>query len=243
MNRLTADQKKKCQDFLNFTESTEAKAIQYLKDSNWNLETACDRYFNDPNNIPESKVSQGKIVDLFNTYKDTNEEKIQENLERFCKDLGVQGELLEFGLLWKFKVKVMGEITKEEFINACNQLKVDGLAKLKSEIQQIKTQLNQEQQFKEFYTFTYDLGRLENQKNVGLDMAIELWSVVMGPKYKDLQTWFEFLKSKHNLAISKDTWALFYDFVKIANDDINKYDSDGAWPVLLDDFVDYLKKK
>lgn len=42
--------------------------------------------------------------------------------------------------------------------------------------------------------------------------------------------------------ITQDTWSLFLQFSEQVGDDLSKFDEDGAWPVLIDDFVDHLKE-
>ncbi|KAF2074619.1 hypothetical protein CYY_004058 [Polysphondylium violaceum] len=243
MNRLTSDQKKKVTEFISITQSTESKAISYLKNGNWQIENSVDSYFSDPSNIPQ--VSTKSLESLFDKYKDSDDDKISgENILRLCKDIKVSNEIMEFAVLWRFKAKVLGEISKKEFIDTLTRMGIDSISKLEGDIKSLKSSLDSnESTYKELYIYTYDLGKIENQKNVSLDTAIELWKVVLASKFKDSEIWFDFLRKKHNLAISKDCWALFYDFVKIANDNINNYDSDGAWPVLIDEFVEYYKEQ
>lgn len=54
----------------------------------------------------------------------------------------------------------------------------------------------------------------------------------------------EFLQQpKAPRVINKDQWNNIYEFSKTINTDLSNYSIDGAWPVLLDDFVDFLQKK
>jgi len=43
------------------------------------------------------------------------------------------------------------------------------------------------------------------------DIAIAMWSIVLKDKFRFLDQWIEFVKSRQN-GISKDTWALLLEF-------------------------------
>lgn len=54
----------------------------------------------------------------------------------------------------------------------------------------------------------------------------------------------EFLQQpKAPRVINKDQWNNIFEFSKTINTDLSNYSIDGAWPVLLDDFVDFLLQK
>ncbi len=48
-------------------------------------------------------------------------------------------------------------------------------------------------------------------------------------------------QEKYGKSISKDTWSLFLDFINSCDADFKEYDEDGAWPVVIDSFVEYAR--
>lgn len=116
--------------------------------------------------------------------------------------------------------------------------------------------------FKGVYTYTFEFGKVEGQKSLPLDTAIALWELLLPARYIHLQYWFTFLKvsyimneslkEKHGKSISKDTWNLFWDFIEGCRGDYDQHDDEGmlrikvvmggAWPVLIDSFVPYMKE-
>jgi DCN1-like protein 1/2 len=65
--------------------------------------------------------------------------------------------------------------------------------------------------------------------------------MLLKDRFKYLDLWIKFLEESRTRAISRDTWALLLEFTKTINDELDNYDPEGAWPVLIDEFVDYIK--
>ena len=44
--------------------------------------------------------------------------------------------------------------------------------------------------------------------------------------------------------VTKDVWEMLLTFVTTVNqDDMGDYDDEGAWPVLIDDYVEWFREK
>ncbi|XP_011928979.1 DCN1-like protein 4 isoform X3 [Papio anubis] len=54
---------------------------------------------------------------------------------------------------------------------------------------------------------------------------------------------FDFARQSKYKVINKDQWCNVLEFSRTINLDLSNYDEDGAWPVLLDEFVEWYKDK
>ncbi|XP_023226657.1 DCN1-like protein 4 isoform X2 [Centruroides sculpturatus] len=54
---------------------------------------------------------------------------------------------------------------------------------------------------------------------------------------------YDFARQSKYKVINKDQWCNVLEFSRTINSDLSNYDEDGAWPVLLDEFVEWLKAK
>eukprot|EP01116_Phalansterium_solitarium_P000923 TRINITY_DN10760_c0_g1_i1.p1 TRINITY_DN10760_c0_g1~~TRINITY_DN10760_c0_g1_i1.p1 ORF type:complete len:222 (+),score=64.47 TRINITY_DN10760_c0_g1_i1:88-753(+) len=78
-----------------------------------------------------------------------------------------------------------------------------------------------------------------------LGTAVQCWAVLVAEGVlvcPFFNRWLHFLSEQRLAGIPRDTWMLFYDFcAEHATNNFDKYDYDGAWPTLMDDFVHFVR--
>lgn len=113
---------------------------------------------------------------------------------------------------------------------------IDQLIKLMS-------QLNVKEDFFEFsnfYEFVFFILRENGQKNITVNRAIAAWKLVLSGRFRLLNHWCDFVEKNQRHNISEDTWVQILAFSRCVHEDLEGYDPGGAWPVLIDDFVEHM---
>lgn len=194
----------------------------------------------------EPRVSESKIYQLFDQYKDSLEDAIlSEGIENLCNDLQLNPDDFKVLVLaWKLNASQMCRFTKSEFVQGLKNMKSDSIKGIQQKLSEIIGDLNRDsEQFKDLYRFTFKFGLdvSTGQRILPTDIAIVLWRLVFTSNEPPiLDRWLMYLeKNPHIRGIPKDTWYMFLNFCEFVSDDLSSYDDTEAWPSLFDDFVEY----
>eukprot|EP00193_Tetraselmis_chui_P009702 CAMPEP_0177751958 /NCGR_PEP_ID=MMETSP0491_2-20121128/663_1 /TAXON_ID=63592 /ORGANISM="Tetraselmis chuii, Strain PLY429" /LENGTH=265 /DNA_ID=CAMNT_0019267129 /DNA_START=526 /DNA_END=1319 /DNA_ORIENTATION=- len=93
------------------------------------------------------------------------------------------------------------------------------------------------------YRFAFWICRDAGKRNMPVDRAVAAWHLMLNGRFRLLERWLTFIRDESGvMTISEDTWRQVLDFTRCILGDMSNYDLTGAWPVLLDEFVEKLRK-
>ncbi|XP_061347398.1 defective in cullin neddylation protein AAR3 [Gastrolobium bilobum] len=95
-------------------------------------------------------------------------------------------------------------------------------------------------EFSRFYDFVFFMCRENGQKNITVSRAVTAWKLVLAGRFPLLHPWCDFVEKNQRYNISEDTWQQVLAFSWCTRDNLEAYDPEGAWPVLIDDFVEHM---
>uniref|UniRef100_A0A2P2JPG8 Defective in cullin neddylation protein n=1 Tax=Rhizophora mucronata TaxID=61149 RepID=A0A2P2JPG8_RHIMU len=95
-------------------------------------------------------------------------------------------------------------------------------------------------EFSCFYDFVFFMCRKNGQKNITVSKAVTAWKLVLVGRFRLLNQWCDFVQENQRHNISEDTWQQVLAFSRCVHENLEGYDPEGAWPVLIDDFVEHM---
>lgn len=190
-----------------------------------------------------------RIDNLFESYANKSLGLIDpDGIEALCKDVHVDHTDVRMLILaWKLKAEKQGYFSKDEWQKGLKCLGADTLPKLRKAINGLKKEVTVPECFEDFYSYAFQYCLTEEkQRSVDIETICELLNVVLRSEFPtQVNLLTEYLKIQNDYrALNIDHWRNFYRFFKeVSLIDLRSYDSSQAWPVILDNFVDWLKEK
>lgn len=168
-----------------------------------------------------------------------------EGIAAFCEELGIDAatDVIALVLIWRLGGgSKPGCVSKSEFTTGMRALGARTVADLKPRLQLMDPGMLEDKEFREFYKFVFQFSREGTHKTIEKDMITALLPMVLRcDKAPHLQLMLEFLTAgcPASKRITLDQWDSFLLFNRSVRLDLADYDADSAWPVLLDEYVDW----
>lgn len=190
-----------------------------------------------------------RIDAFFNTYANTSSGLIDpEGIERLCSDVEVDHtDVRTLMLAWKMKAEKQGYFTLEEWRTGFKAIRVSNKYALKKALPELEKEVRRPTNFVDFYSYSFRYCLTEEkQKSIDIDSICELLNIVLGSQYQaQVDLFVQYLKTQNDYkVINMDQWMGFYRFCEeISFPDLSNYDPELAWPLILDNFVEWLREK
>lgn len=192
--------------------------------------------------IAEKLFSNKKCLAWFHGYAGPDKVVGPEAMEKFCIDIGVEPEnIIMLVLAWHLEAASMGFFTKEEWLRGMTLLQCDCTERLQSKLDYLRGELNDSVVFKNIYRYAFDFARDKDQRSLDMDTAKSMLALLLETTWPLFPVFHQFLEQSKYKGMNKDQWYNVLEFSRTINTDLSNYDEDGAWPVLLDEFVEWQK--
>ncbi|KAK9742562.1 hypothetical protein RND81_03G182200 [Saponaria officinalis] len=153
-----------------------------------------------------------------------------------------EGENVQSDDLEKVKLsrEAMTQLSKIVSSSVCMRVSIlDELQKLMA-CRGFQNTMGDFSEFSNFYDFVFFMCRENGQKNITVSRAIAAWKLALAGRFRLLNQWCDFVEENHRYNISEDTWHQVLAFSRCVHEDLEGYDPEGAWPTLIDDFVEHM---
>ncbi|KAK8964882.1 hypothetical protein KSP40_PGU003395 [Platanthera guangdongensis] len=171
-----------------------------------------------------------------------------EGIEAFCSDVEVKHTDVRILMLaWRMKAERQGYFTLEEWRRGLKALRADTISKLKKALPELVKEVMRAQNFQNFYSYSFRYCLTEEkQKSVDIEVACQLLDLILGFKFRpQIDRLEEYLKKQNEYkVVNMDQWLGILRFCNEINfPSLDNYDPSLAWPLILDNFVEWMREQ
>ncbi|KAG8933949.1 hypothetical protein FRC02_010884 [Tulasnella sp. 418] len=220
------------------------------------------------NELDPKTYTLPRLQSLFAQYADADDPNVigTEGLMKLFEDAEISMEgALPFLFAWAVRAENFGTFTKAEW-EKLGSMRIDTLAKLKLSLLDLESvmfdqpkrepkvdeydrhlyrtwAMKPKDAFNNFYHFCFGLAKKSEARVLEMEMATAIWTVVLVPKYKIMQSLLEFIAEHPKYkAVNKDLWTMMLEFCNAMQNTENMNTSeDESWPSMLDEFMEWKK--
>ena len=207
--------------------------------------------------LTKKEKNEAKLNALFNEFANEEDSEVMDmdGIERMCAQVGISdpgGDVRALVLCWKLggcTVEPLkpGCIKRAEFVGTMLTMRLDSTKALAKTLPTLDTGFMENKEFQEFFRFVHKFSREEGTQKKFLEKAfvMELLPIVIdNTRAPHLPLFMAFLSTQpDSTTISGDEWASFLMFNSNVGLDMHGYDESSAWPVLLDEYVEWREEK
>jgi hypothetical protein len=142
-----------------------------------------------------------------------------------------------YAFLWKLNCQTPQSVGRSEFVTGLQGLGCKDLASAARLMGSLRAEIIPADAFARFYNWMFEWHRAgPSAKNLPLEMAVGLWQFLL-KDWTLLSDWIAFVQ-KQGRPVTRDLWKQVLSFSRLPGG-IANYDPDGAWPVTIDEFVEW----
>lgn len=191
--------------------------------------------------------SNKRCDSMFAKYSDSNSSVPvigPHGVEKLCQDLEVLPEdIVMLVFSWKLGAENMGYFKLNEWKTGMVALECDTLVKLKNKIPHLRSLLKDVGTYKKIYRYAFDFARDKEQKSLDIDTGKAMLQLLLD-SWSLTADFIQFLNRSKYKIINRDQWNSLLEFIRTVDpSDFHGYDDEGAWPVMIDEFVEWYKEK
>ncbi|XP_022642134.1 DCN1-like protein 4 isoform X2 [Vigna radiata var. radiata] len=171
-----------------------------------------------------------------------------EGIETLCAAMEVNHtDVRVLMLAWKMKAEEQGYFTLDEWRRGLKALRADTISKLRKALSDLEKEVRRPSNFADFYSYAFQYCLTEEkQKSIDIESICELLTLVLGSTFpSQVNSFVEYLKTQNDYkVINMDQWMGFFRFCnEISYPALDDYDPELAWPLILDNFVEWVREK